>query len=406
MTNSTTAPKSRKRRKSKEKFPLTLRKSDNRWCKKVLGKIHYFGNAKDDPEGEAALKLWRWQEPYLTTGKVPPPMPGEAAPGVVTVDEVCNKFLIFKRNAVRSGELSERTYHAYTRTAKLVIETFGRTRAAADLRPADFELLREKITETRGLHATANEVQHARMIFKYGYDMELLDKPLRFGTFKRPTKKAFRIKRNNAGKKMFTAEEIRAMLANARQPLKSMILLGINCAFGNTDCSELPLDAIDADRGWHDYGRPKTGAERRCPLWPETVESLRKWLAKRPECDEQSVFVTKRRQRFVRLKDDVVIDGVAQEMGKLLRELGIKRRGVGFYTLRRTFRTIADETNEGPAIDYIMGHGDDPADMGAQYRQEISDARLQTVSDHVRAWLFPPEEKPQKSRKRKAEASA
>ena len=64
--------------------------------------------------------------------------------------------------------------------------------------------------------------------------------------------------------------------------MKAMILLGINCGFGNADCGNLPVAALDLDGSWVDYPRPKTGINRRCPLWPETVEALRVAFAKRP----------------------------------------------------------------------------------------------------------------------------
>jgi integrase len=81
---------------------------------------------------------------------------------------------------------------------------------------------------------------------------------------------------------MFEAEEIRQMLAAASPQLKAMILLGINAGLGNTDCGRLPLSALDLERGWLTYPRPKTGVARRCPLWAETVEAIREALAERP----------------------------------------------------------------------------------------------------------------------------
>jgi integrase len=75
-------------------------------------------------------------------------------------------------------------------------------------------------------------------------------------------------------------------------------------------------------------------------------------------------------------------------MGKLLRRLGINgRKRLGFYTLRHTFRTVADESKDQPAVDFIMGHV--VPHMSAVYRETISDARLRGVADHVRKWLFP-----------------
>src|SRR5204863_9402308 len=79
---------------------------------------------------------------------------------------------------------------------------------------------------------------------------------------------------------------------------------------------------------------------------------------------------------------------LSREFGKLLRRLGINgRKGLGFYTLRHTFRTVADEAKDQPAADYIMGH--ESQHMSSHYRETISDARLKAVTDHVRNWLFP-----------------
>ena len=40
--------------------------------------------------------------------------------------------------------------------------------------------------------------------------------------------------------KMFEAAEIRSLLEAAPTQLRAMILLGINCGFGNNDCGTLP----------------------------------------------------------------------------------------------------------------------------------------------------------------------
>ena len=74
------------------------------------------------------------------------------------------------------------------------------------------------------------------------------------------------------------------------------------------------------------------------------------------------------------------------EMRKLLRKLGINGHR-NFYTLRHTFRTIADESKDQPAVDFIMGH--EVPHMSAVYRETISDERLRAVAEHVRKWLFP-----------------
>jgi integrase len=173
-----------------------------------------------------------------------------------------------------------------------------------------------------------------------------------------------------------------------------MIMLGINAGFGNGDCGRLPLSIVDLDRGVIDYPRPKTGIPRRCALWPETVAAIREALAHRPEPKKPElaglVFVTSRGLSWAKDTNDCP---VAKETAKLLKVLGINgRKGLGFYTLRHTFRTVADESKDQPAVDYIMGH--EVPHMSSVYRERISDARLIAVADHVHEWLFKKESPP------------
>jgi len=167
-----------------------------------------------------------------------------------------------------------------------------------------------------------------------------------------------------------------------------MILLGINCGFGNADCAALPISAVNLDAGLIDFPRPKTGIPRRVVLWPETVAALHEVLTKRPEPKKPEhaglVFVTKYGGSWGKDSSD---NPVAKETAKFLRALHVNgRKGLGLYTLRHTFRTVADESKDQPAVDFIMGH--EVPHMSAVYRETISDERIKAVTDHVRAWLF------------------
>jgi integrase len=170
-----------------------------------------------------------------------------------------------------------------------------------------------------------------------------------------------------------------------------MILLAVNCGFGNNDVGTLPLSAIDLPGGWVSYSRPKTGVARRAKLWPETVAAIQAAIEKRPEANDRDiaklVFVTKYGSAWG--KGEKGNDPVGLEFRKVLKDLGFHRDGIGFYSLRRTFRTVADQVRDTHAIDLVMGHTADASDMGSLYTQNIDDDRLEAVAAHVRAWLFP-----------------
>ena len=76
-----------------------------------------------------------------------------------------------------------------------------------------------------------------------------------------------------------------------------MILLGVNCGFGNADVATLPQKAVDLKRGWVDFPRGKTGVPRQCPLWPQTITAVQEAILSRPKPRDKAhdglVFLTK-----------------------------------------------------------------------------------------------------------------
>jgi integrase len=364
-------------------YPLTAHPAGY-WCKKIRGKLHYFG-PWSDPDG--ALKKYLAEKEALHAGR--PPRPD---PEALTVKDVANAFLNAKQALVDAGELSRRMWSEYKEVCDLLVRQFGKGRPAADLGPSDFAALRNKMAKRWGPVRLGNAVQRVRSVFKHAADARLIDRPVCFGPgFKRPAKKVLRLHRAAAGPKLFTAGEIRRMIDAAGVQLKAMLLLGINAGFGMADCASLPLSAVDLDNAVIDYPRPKTGIPRRCPLWPETVGAIRSALAERPTpkdpADAGLVFLAARGRTF---RQETGGGYAARKVVNLLRRLGINgRKGLGFYTLRHTFRTVADEAKDQPAADFIMGH--EVPHMSAVYRETISDARLRAVTDHVRGWLFTPE---------------
>lgn len=146
----------------------------------------------------------------------------------------------------------------------------------SDLAADDLERLRATFAKTRGMVGIGNAVRNVRIVFKYGYDAGLIDRLVRFGPgFKTPSKSKMRKERQSKPVRMHEADELRSLIDTAEQPLKAMILMAVNCGFGQSDLANLPKTAINLDAGWVDYPRPKTAIPRRCPLRPETVDAGR-----------------------------------------------------------------------------------------------------------------------------------
>jgi integrase len=309
--------------------------------------------------------------------------------GGLAIKDLANAFLNAKQALVDSGELTKRSWQDYQAACDLLVARFGKGRLVADLDPDDFAGLRTNLAKKWGPVTLGNVIQRMRVVFKFAADNGLIDRPVRFGQeFKRPSLKMVRIDRARKGVKLFTAEEIRRLLATAGVQMRAMILLGINCGFGNADCGRLPQAAVDLDAAMVDFPRPKTGIPRRCPLWPETAAAVREVSAVRPEPKNEEhaglVFITKYGLPWAK---DTADQTLAKETAKLLRALNINgRKGLGFYALRHTFRTVADEAKDQPAADFIMGH--ESPHRSSVCRETISDARLRAVTDHVRGWLF------------------
>ena len=206
-----------KAKKPHKDFPL-FPHATRRWAKKIRGKLVYFGSTINDPNGEAALSRWLEQKDDLIAGRAPR-VQGDG----LTIRDLCNRFLTEKQDLVNTGELSPRTFRDYKDTCGIIVAAFGKTRLVSDLTTDDFRGLRKAITKTRGHVSVGNTIQGIRSVFKFAYDAELIDKPVRFGRhFRRPQAKAIRQQRHENGQNMFEPEEIHKMLAEAGPQLRAM----------------------------------------------------------------------------------------------------------------------------------------------------------------------------------------
>lgn len=347
-------------------FPL-FPHANGLWAKKIRGRLRYFGPWRDP---QAALNRYLAERDELHAGREP------RDAGATTIGRLCNQFLAAKQRAVRADELSGRTWANYKEITDRLVTVLGATRPVETLAPTDFAVLRAAMATTHGPTALASDVTKSRVVFRWGVENGLLASPPRYGSeFGRPSARTLRVHAASRPPRFFEADELRRLLHAADYPLKAMLLLGINCGFGNRDIATLGLAALDLDGGWCVHPRPKTGIERRCPLWPETVKRLRRWLA-----DGGRSLLAFPRARGRATLAHMTLD--------LCRACGLHRNGRGFYALRHTFQTVAEESGDFPAVSYLMGHAPAASDMAAVYRRRISDERLRRVVETVRGWLF------------------
>jgi integrase len=387
--------------------------ASGKWMKKIRGTIYYFGTWARRENGvlvrvpgdgaKEAEEAYNAVRDDLHAGRTP-----RVNKDGVTVKELCNRFLTAKLRKVEAGEMSTTLFADYKIVTDLLVSSFGANRLVDDLAADDFATLRATMAKRWGPVRLGNSVTRIKSVFKYGYESGAMERPVRYGPeFTKPDKSVLRKHRAKQPAKMFTPEEVRKLIDGAEverggkvetvrlgPALRAMILLGVNCGFGNTDCASLTFTGLDLEGGWIDFPRPKTGVARRCPLWPETVEAIRAATAEgvRPKPADYSdcgrVFLTGRGtacviQTKVGNKKDVV--GVW--FANLVRALGVHRQGIGFYTLRHVFETVAGGAKDQVAVDAIMGHAD--PSMAAHYREGIEDERLRAVANHVRRWLWP-----------------
>lgn len=341
-------------------FPLFPHAS-GQWAKKVKGKLYYFG--KWDRPREA-LNQWLSVKDELLAGRTPVAWDPEA----LTIADCLNLALTAKHKRVQSGELDQRTFDDYKAAAREVLQVIHRDQVAKQLRPYDFQALRDKLGAGRSVVTLRNLVRRVRVLLNWCSKNGYLGSTSQLWgeEFAVPSARVLRLDRNEKGDRFLGAQRIVDLIGASKGSLRPMIWLGLNCAYGPKDvCLIRWSDIVD---GWACLPRNKTGKGRRAKLWPETIETL-------GEPGDGLIFRTRHGNPWTP-------SAIGHEFQKLRKEGEV----FGFYWLRHTFLTVAEGTKDFEACRAVMGHID-PSVTG-QYREGVSDQRLQSVTDFVRDWLY------------------
>ena len=216
---------------------------------------------------------------------------------------------------------------------------------------------------------TANQyIDHVRMLLLWGWQMHGITHPP-IGSIKKFSYR--KNAKNGHGRKQcrepLSWDELERLFSAADITNTALLMLGLNCGFGNMDIGTLKLCDIDLENGMVSHPRVKTGVERHFNLWPETVQILKIYLAEhrgKPANEEIGtlVFVGKRGNSLCwekidgdgRLKRS---DAVRNRFQRLFEKAGSDRKyGIGFYVLRHTYATvIGSQSNDLREVQAALG---------------------------------------------------
>lgn len=377
--------------KPRKDFPLFPHDS-GQWAKKVRGKLFYFGRWDNPIEAE---KKWEREKEALLDGRNPDdPKHGDS------VGWLCNAFMDSKQLQHERGLLTKRALNDYHKAVKVVADFFGKGRRLDSLVSGDFERYRNSLPDTWGPTSVNNHLRLVRVLFKYANDIEATDRTIRYSIGLKTVPKSV-VRKDQASKpaKEFTVAEVWKLYNAAAAPMRAFVLLGLNCAYGTMDIARLHTESIDFKNNWLGELRGKTGVARGAWLWPETVVAIQEAIDAKPSLDrdatdpsgiytremlEPLAFITRNRRPWG--CDGEQNNPLATAFIKLKTTAKIEKAGVGHYALRHTFATVATNSKDQQAVDFVMGHHD--PSMSAVYREGIDPERVRAVCEYVRQWFI------------------
>ena len=358
-----------KRKTRFDKYPLTLHPT-GQFCKKIRGKLYYFGTNKKE-----AFRRYIDEAAYLQTGVS---IRTSRTNNNVNLLTLCNLYLEQQNSRIEAGEIKMRQVYDQTTFLRDFVKYLGRSRKISEVATIDLQKYRMRlIKQGKSNNRINNYISAVKAMYHWATENELIATV--------PNLKAIKkLPKPKTTKPIFSPDEVHKLLKLASPKIKAMILLGLNCGFGCTDCAELLWENVDLKKGRINFPRTKTGVFRNLPLWKETLEALRIL----PKINER-LFNTEDNKKVVRCEQKIAedktvkvvkVDRVSRDFSGLMKRAGInKGKGVGFYTLRRTAATLAARSGDPFAVQHLLGHAD--LKMATTYVQDISEQTDRVINN-------------------------
>jgi integrase len=348
------------RKTRSDKFPLTLHPT-GQYCKKIKGKIYYFGSDKKD-----ALQKYLDQATYLHGCQKNLQKPTEDH---MVLKQLCEMYLKYQYSKLQANDLTASHHNEQIGSLNKLMAFLGRGRKIKGISTLDLQNYKRRIQKSHVSVCRLNlHISIMKAMFHWARKNEILKDIPNIDAISRG-------KIVHQERFIFTSEQINKLLSIADVKMRAMIWLGLNCGFGCTDCSELKWADLDLANVRVKLARRKTGIFRDLPLWPETVESLEKI----PRTGKL-VFYTSRGNPYIQtlLQTDgngkekyTTLNTITTKFSRLLKKSGFDvPKGTGFYTLRRTAATVAARSGDPFAVQRLLGHAD--LQMATRYVQDVS----------------------------------
>lgn len=318
---------------------ILTKSSDGRWRKQIDGKMRYFGSV--DPK--SVNKSYRVAElryfNFLAEREVKQPI--EIKVTKLTVEDFGEKYLHSCFTRYERGEISATWFEKirisvchfvdYLQTDLLLSKL--NEMHLDDYRNYTLALPISAVTDKSISPWTAkSRLDIVKLMIKWGYQMALIE------TLPRNLDGFSKISIPEPTVNRFSREEIHTLYSAASERTKMFMLLGLNCAFGQTDISDLRVDEVSIESGRISRKRSKTGVQCQYKLWPLTIEMLRIHGNIDGKPDDR-VFLSKSGHPLVReyFVDDKFkrTDAIRSAFFRLMKKTKMPNHR-GFYSLRKT----------------------------------------------------------------------